>query len=187
MNLVKANGKNIFNHGLQSENNKGAQGANTLSVKEYGDGVHHITVIELDNFIVGPLAGAAAAKVLVPPTPLYTLPAGVQLCSASYANIGVEATGTAVTPDVGLGTLIGDGSENATLGDADSDMEDVLSGYAIASTATGAEVESSNVTPALLGVSADKVVYLNAAATWNADNTGNLVANGRIVFEWKTL
>lgn len=187
MDLVKTNGKNKFNHGLQSVNNVGVQGANTLSVKEYGDGVHHITKIVLTNFVIGALAAAEASLCLESITPLYSLPSGAQFCKCSYANIGVSCEGTAVTPDVGLGLSPGDGSESALLSAAGATLENVLTGFAIADTETGAKVESSNVTPQMLGLTSDKDIYLNAAGDWNADNDGDLVANGEIVLIWDTI
>ena len=48
MEAVVTNGKNHFSEkGLQTETGKGTQGAPTLSVKEYGDGVNHVTEIEI--------------------------------------------------------------------------------------------------------------------------------------------
>lgn len=32
-----------------------------------------------------------------------------------------------------------------------------------------------------------KTIYLNCAGTWNADNTGNLTATGKVVLVWKTI
>jgi len=172
---------------LTNKNNNGVQGAPTLKVVEYGDGVHHITKIELEDFIVGVIPAAAAALTLEPITPLYTLPAGVQLRSASYGSIGVTAVGTAVSPEIGLGTVAGDGSANATIGAAGATMEDILEGYVVATTVTHAEVESS---AAELGISASgdvKSVFLNSAGTWNVDNAGNLTVSGTVVLVWDTL
>lgn len=175
--------------------NNGVQGAATLNVKEYGDGVHHITEITLVNYKVGVLPGAAAAKVLVPLTPLYTLPAGSQLVKVSKVKVGLTGTGTAVTPELGLGSVIGDGSANATIGAAGATQEDYLEGFAVADTSTGAQVNSGIKAPtagAYTGIGLNnpadaKTIYLNCAGTWNLDNTGNLLANGKIVISWETI
>jgi hypothetical protein len=179
---------------LTNKNNNGVQGAPTLEVTEYGDGVQHVTKIKLTNYVVGPLAGAAAAKVLVPPTALYTLPAGSQVLEVTRMKVGLSCAGTAVTPDLGLGSVIGDGSANADLGTAGATQEDIHTGYAVADTVTGAEVESGpkGVTAGILtGIALNKTgdaktIYLNVAALWNADNVGNLLANGEITIVWKT-
>jgi hypothetical protein len=129
---------------------------------------------------------------LVPLTPLYTLPAGSQVLEVSHANVGLTAAGTAVTPEIGLGSVIGDGSAAAILSGT---FEDILQGYAVADTVTGAKVENGPVgvtagilTGIALNKSSDaKTIYLNCAGTWNADNTGNLLANGEITIVWTTI
>jgi hypothetical protein len=176
---------------LTNLNNNGKQSAGTLKITEYGDGVQHVTKIKLENYVVGPLAGAAAALLLVPPTALYTLPAGSQVLEVSHMNLGLSCAGTAVTPEAGLGSVVGDGSAAAALSGT---FEDIHQGYAIADTVTGAEVENGPVgvtagilTGIALNKSSDaKTIYLNCAGTWNADNVGNLLANGEITIVWKT-
>ena len=175
--------------------NKGTVGAVTVVASEKGDGVHHVTTLALTDFVVGPLAGAAAAKTLVPATVLYTLPAGVQVLGVSYISIALTATGTAVTPEIGLGSVIGDGSANATIGAAGATMEDIHEGFAVATTVSHAVVKSGpkGATAGILtGISLNKAtdaktIYLNCAGTWNADNTGNLTASGTIVIVWDTI
>jgi len=165
-----------------------------VTVRHYGDGRDVTSVFTLTNYIIGPLAGAAAAKVLVPPEALYIFPAGGHILAASRTSLGLTATGTAVTPDVGLGSVVGDGSAFATLNLATVGItvEDILTGYAIADTVTHAAVASGPITPtagALAGIALNKAtdsknLFLNAAATWNADNTGNLTATGTITVKW---
>ena len=167
----------------------------TVSVTENGDGVHHVTKLRLADYIVGTLAGAGAALTLVPPQALYVLPAGVQVLSVSYADIALTATGTAVTPEIGLGSIIGDDSANATIGAAGATMEDILEGFDVADTTTHAAVVSGPVgatagilTGIALNKAADvKNIYLNCAGTWNADNTGDLTASGEVVIVWDTV
>jgi hypothetical protein len=195
MELVLRNKRNEFARALQAKNNVGTKAnVSTVSVKEYGDGVHHVTELTLTDYVVGPLAGAAAALTLVPPQALYTLPAGAQVLSISRAAVALTAAGTAVTPEIGLGSVIGDGSANATLGLAGATMEDILEGFAVADTDTHAEVISGpkGATAGILtGISLNKeadakTIYLNCAGTWNADNTGNLTVTGKITIIWDT-
>lgn len=188
-------GVETFTESTLNTKNAGTVGAATVVAKEYGDGVNHVTELTITNFIVGPLAGAAAAKTLVPPTPLYTLPAGVQLLEVSHVAVGLTAAGTAVTPDVGLGSVIGNASVNATLDLAGATLEDIHTGFAVATTVSHAQVVSGPIGATagiLTGISLNKAadaktVYLNCAGTWNADNTGNLTATGKVVLVWKTI
>ena len=188
-------GENTFTKAIKNTKNAGVAGAATVVAKEYGDGVNHVTELDFTNFIVGPLAGAAAAKALVPPTPLYTLPAGVQLLEVSYAEIALTALGTAVSPEIGLGSVVGDGSANATIGAAGATQEDIMEGFVVATTASHAVVKNGPkgatagiLTGIALNKAADaKTIYLNCAGTWNANNTGNLTATGKVVLVWKTI
>ena len=188
-------GVESFAKSLLNTKNAGTVGAATVVAKEYGDGVNHVTELDITNFIVGPLAGAAAAKALVPPTPLYTLPAGVQLLEVSYAEIALTAAGTAVTPEIGLGSVVGDGSASATIGAAGATQEDILEGFAVATTLSHATVKNGPkgaTAGVLTGISLNKAtdaktIYLNCAGTWNANNTGNLTATGKVVLVWKTI
>lgn len=188
-------GISTFTEPLRTLSGVGAVGASEAEAREYGDGKHHVTEIALTDFIVGPLAGAGAALTLVPPTVLYTLPAGAQVLSVSYAALALTAVGTAVTPEMGVGSVIGDGSANATIGAAGATMEDILEGFDVADTDTHAEVASGPVgatagilTGIALNKAADaKTLYLNCAGTWNADNTGNLTVTGYVTIVWDSI
>lgn len=188
-------GEKTFTKELVTTKKIGTVGAATVVAKEYGDGVHHVTELTLTDFVVGPLAGAAAAKILVPPTVLYEFPAGVHVLLVSYASLALTAAGTAKTPDVGLGSVIGDGTANATLNLGAAGTEDIMTGFTAGSTSTHAVGKSGPVgatagmlTGIALNKAADsKKVYLNAAATWAADNTGNLTATGTVVLVWDTI
>lgn len=177
----------IAKGGIRSDANVGTVGADTVTVEEYGDGLHHVSVLTLDNFVVGALGAAAADLCLVPITPLYSLPAGIQLNYAAHASIDVAATGTAVTPEIGLGSVAGDGSVEATLGAAGATFEDVLEGFDVADTETSAEVISANASLNVGKAADSKDIYLNAAATWNADNTGNLTVSGTVIIVWDSI
>jgi hypothetical protein len=181
---------------LLNTKNKGTKAAvSTVVAEESGDGVHHVTKLTLTNYVIGPLAGAAAAKVLVPPQALYTFPAGAHILLASYLSLALTAAGTAKTPDVGLGSVAGDGSANATLDLSAAGSEDIHTGYTAGSTSTHAVGASGpkGATAGMLtgialnGASGVKTVFLNAAASWAADNTGNLTVTGTVVLVWDTL
>lgn len=187
---------NTFNNSLLTASNVGTPAAvGTVVVREEGDGMHHVTTISLTDYVVGPLAGAAAALTLVPPQAIYVFPTGVHLYEVSYMSIALTAAGTAVSPEIGLGSVIGDGSANATIGAAGATMEDIMEGFTVADTVTHAAVANGPVgatagilTDISLNKAADsKNVFLNCAGTWNADNTGNLTASGTIVIKWTTL
>lgn len=181
---------------LLNTKNVGTKAAvSTVVVEESGDGVHHVTKLTLTDYVIGPLAGAAAAKVLVPPQALYTFPAGVHVLAVSFLSLALTAAGTAKTPDVGLGSVAGDGSANATLDLSAAGAEDIHTGFTAGSTSTHA-VGASGPKGATAGIftgialnkAADvKTVFLNAAATWAANNTGNLTATGTVVLVWDTL
>jgi hypothetical protein len=188
---------NTTGGGITSSANIGAPASSGVVATEFGDGHTHVTQLALTDYIVGPLAGAAAAKVLIPPEALYTFPAGAHILSATFSALGLTAAGTAVSPDMGLGSVAGDGSAFATLNLATIGItvEDTLTGYTVADTVTHAEVASGPITPtagALAGIAlsdggTSKDLFLNAAATWNADNTGNLTATGVVVINWTTM
>jgi hypothetical protein len=187
---------NTFQYALNTSANVGAKAAvATVVVTESGDGVNHVTKLVLTNYIIGPLASAAAAKCLVPPQALYVFPAGVHLQEVSYMSIALTATGTAVSPEIGLGSVVGDGSANATIGAAGATMEDIMEGFVVADTVTHAAVANGPVGATagiLTGISLNKAadsknVFLNCAGTWNLDNTGNLTASGTIIIKWTSL
>jgi len=189
-------GVETFEEALVTEANVGVKAdVAPVVVEELGDGVHHVTKLTLTDYIIGAIPAAAAALTLEPLEALYTLPAGVQVLSVSYAEVALTAPGTAVTPEIGLGSVIGDGSANATLGAAGATMEDILEGFNVADTDTHAVVKNGPVgatagilTGIALNKAADaKTIYLNCAGTWNVDNEGNLTVSGIITIVWDTV
>lgn len=166
----------------------GTPGAVGISIQEYGDGRDVTTVITLDEYPVMALAGAAAA--LGGGNTVYTFPAGAHVELVYYQSISLKAAGTAVAVDLGLGSVISSGVISVLSGTAT--FEDRLTGQATTTSSTG-----GTAVAALLGATAGvltgislnvaasvKAVFLNAAATWNANNTGNLTADGTIVLKW---
>ena len=167
----------------------------SVSIEEYGDGKRWTTVLTLTNYIIGPLASAAAAKILVPPSAICVFPAGVHIEESFYASLSLTAAGTAVAAcNTALASVIGDGSANATLTAGSATFLDRSGAVNFATASTGGAVsvilghhpaglETGAV--ALNVAGSVKNVFLNAAATWNANNTGNLTATGTIVINWR--
>ena len=161
----------------------------TVTIKEYGDGRDITTVLTLTNFIVGALAGAAAA--LGVGNIVYAFPAGqhLELVSA-FSAIVLTAAGTAVATDTGLGSVIASGAVSLLSGT--TTFEDRLTGQTINTAPDGGAAVSALLAATAgigLGISLNvaasiKNVFLNSAGTWNADNTGNLTASGTIVLKW---
>lgn len=164
----------------------GTAGAGTVAVSTVGDGRDFTTVLTLTNFIVGALAGAAAALGIG--NRVFTFPAGAHLHYASYMSLGLTAAGTTNTPDLGIGSVIATGVVSVLGGTAT--FEDYITGQTAPDLAGGVVAKTSVATAgALTGISINesgsvKDVFLNAAATWAADNTGDLTATGTITLRW---
>lgn len=163
----------------------------TITCQEYSTGGDVLTVLNLTNFVVGALAGAGAA--LGMGNIIYTFPTGDQHLETAYSfwNLSLTAAGTAVACDTGLGSVIASGAVSVLSGTAT--FEDRLTGQAITTAAAGGTAVSAGPIGATAGIqtgialntaSAVKNVFLNAAGTWNANNTGNLTATGQIFIKW---
>lgn len=168
-----------------------AAAGNTVTVAEYTDGANVVTVLTLNNFVVGALAGAAAA--LAVGNIVYAFPTGDQHTEASYSfdNVSLTAAGTAVSgAKLGIGSVVGSGAVATLAGTAT--FMDRLTQQTVPTAATGGAATSAlvNVTAGVntgIGLnttSSVKNVFLSGCATWNADNTGNLTASGRIFIQW---
>jgi hypothetical protein len=174
--------------GGQSGANLMTTPVSTVSIREYGDGRDVVSVLTLTDFIVGALAGAAAA--LRVGNIVGAFPAGAHIELAYYFDLSLKAVGTAVNTDTGLGSVIASGA-GATL-DGTATFEDRLTGQTIATAAAGgtavkallAATAGVLVGIALNAAASVKNVFLNSAGTWNANNTGNLTATGTIVIKW---
>lgn len=163
----------------------------TVTATEYSTGGDILTVLTLTNFVVGALAGAGAA--LGMGNILYTFPTGDQHLETAYSfwNLALTAAGTAVACDTGLGSVIASGAVSVLSGT--STFEDRLTGQAITTGSSGGTAVSAGPIGATAGIqtgialngaSAVKNVFLNAAGTWNANNTGNLTASGQVFIKW---
>lgn len=179
----------IMTDSVRNRVNLGTAGSGTVSIIEYSNGKDVTTVLTLTNFIVGALAGAAAA--LGVGNIVYAFPAGQHFeLVSSLSSIVLTATGTAVVTKTGLGSVIATGavavlSGTATFQDRHT-AQDITTG-----SGGGAAVSSLVATTAGIGTgialniaASVKNVFLNSAGTWNANNTGNLTATGTIILKW---
>lgn len=182
-------GKTAYSSLLYSPPSVGTSPVSTVAIQEYGNANDKVTVLTLTNFVVGALAGSAAALGLG--NIVYAFPAG-QHAEVVYSFNGVTLTcpGTGVVAQTGLGSVIASGAVSVLSGT--STFQDRLTAQAI-TTDPSAPVAVSAVkvatAGALTGIALNlaasvKNVFLNAAGTWNANNTGNLLANGVIVLKW---
>jgi hypothetical protein len=169
-------------------------GLSTITCAEYTAGGAVTTVLTLNNFVVFALAGAAAA--LAGGSIIYSFPASDLHTEASYSfdGISLTAAGTAVAgATLGIGSVVASGAV-ATLAGTATFMDRLT--QATVPTASGGGAATSalaNVTAGVntgigLNVAASvKNVFLNSSATWNANNTGNLTASGRIFIQWNRM
>lgn len=161
----------------------------TVAIREFGSDRDKTTELTLTNFIVGALAGGAAA--LGVGNIVCAFPTGQHFeIVASLSALVLKCAGTAVATDTGLGSVIATGVVSVLSGTAT--FEDRLTGQTI-STAAGGGAAVSALTAATAGIGTGialnvaasvKNVFLNSAGTWNANNTGNLTASGKIVLKW---
>lgn len=169
----------------------GSTPVSTVTFNEYSTGGDILTVLTLTNFVVGALASAGAA--LGVGNILYTFPAGDQHLELAYSLWGLALTcpGTAVACDTGLGSVIASGAVSVL--DGTGTFEDRLTGVAISTASTGGTAVNSGPVGATAGIGTGialnatgsvKNVFLNAAGTWNANNTNSLLANGQVFIKW---
>lgn len=163
----------------------------TISCIEYSTGGDVLTVLTLNNFVIGAMASAAAA--LGVGAIIYTFPSGDQHLETAYSfwNMVLTCNGTAVNADVGLGSVVASGAVSVLSGTAT--FEDRLTGQTIGSAASGGTAVSAGPIGATAGIqtgialngtSSVKNVFLNAAGTWNANNTSNLTISGQVFIKW---
>lgn len=187
---AQAAGTTAMSGALINSANVGAASGNATAV-EYGDGSHHITELTLASFVIGALAGAGANLALG--NLLYTFPAGVNVIEVSVlSELVLTAAGTAVNTDTGLGSTQGSGAQ-ATLNAVASTAEDYLTGQTIGTDPSGGTAVNAILEPtagAYTGIAfqtSSTAMYLNSAGAWNANNTGNLTASGRVIIKWMSL
>ncbi len=172
----------------ENETNKGTSAA--TSVKEYGDGFNHVTVLTCTALAIPAITegGADAQGDLI-----YSFPGGAVILEAAYFSIALELNGTdqdGITADCGLGTTIATGSV-ATL-DGTPGFEDFLSGQAILCDGVAAVVAAKQPTaggPMFIATGDDHTLHFNIAATWAAQSDGDGIGlyTGTVVLVWKFL
>lgn len=160
-----------------------------VTAVEYGDGLHHCTVLTLTDFAVGTSDDDAALAI---GGKLYTFPAGAYAIDGVKVNVGLTLADAVQTdtPELGLGTAQASGA-NATLGAAGATTENIFEGTATADVAGTALVSAKNPTagaPLLVQTSGGlaHTLYLNAAVTW-ADLTAAsaVTADGTVTIFWR--
>jgi len=188
---ILIDGTQIISGARQNSDNVGTVGATTVAATEYGDGMHHVTVLTLTDFVVG-APGAGANKAFG--AKVYSFPAGVHAHQITRFNLGLTQGGvTTDTPDVGIGSVVGTGAV-AVLGGT-ATFEDYVTGqtWGVALDGTLQACAPLGATAGInTGISLNdtsdvKDVFLNVADGWNAGVTGNLTANGTIVLIWDTV
>ena len=157
------------------------------SVKEYGDGFNHVTVLTCTalTFNDEPDNESVAMGDLI-----YTFPAGAIILDSAYMNISFLQGGTPTTdtPDMGLGTVIGTGV--VTTLDGTAEFEDIITGQTMTDVAATATVVASipSVGAPLFIASGDAhTVPVNAADAWQDITNPAITYTGVVVLIWKFL
>lgn len=163
------------------------EAASTATSVSYGDGRNFTTVITLAAGTVS-IAGAANEAVGLK---LGAFPAGAHLHEVTYMSIGATAAdpgNAAVTPDIGIGSVVGTGAV-AVLGGT-STFEDYITGQTGDTVGTPVVKTSVATAGALTGISINeagdvKDVFLNIAGAWAATDTVTLA--GTVTLKWTIL
>jgi hypothetical protein len=174
--------KQPFGSGEGNTLNVGVAGTNCVA-REFGDGQHHITKIDITDLELITTTNASKADGKL----IYNLPAGAIVTRATKLSVAVKSTvdpfaNIADTPDLGVGTTVATGAV-AVLGGT-AGFENLLTGQTMDDCDETVEVET--VTTSLLINEADShAVYLNIADGWaGVDAVG---ATGTVVLEWTLL
>ena len=160
--------------GSGSPNTAGTAAANWTAV-EYGDGVVHRTVLTRDTSLVQ----AVAAAGLCFGDLAYTFPEAAISIEAATLEFTVSAPLSTVTPEIGLGTVIGDDSSEITIGAAGATQEDIIDGTAMSAITSAGTVEAY-----ALEAEADVDFHdgTAAAASVNFNCAGNWAETENITF-----
>lgn len=154
--------------------------ASGSTVVEYGDSVHHQSVITVDTTL-GDIPGGAELSL---GKLIYTFPAGALDVKSTYMSMALTQSDgniTSDTPDIGIGTTIGTGTE-ALLSSIAAGCENMLTGQTADDCNGTAEVK--HLATSLIVATADAhTVYFNAADGWAGADTACAIA-GTIIIEW---
>jgi len=154
--------------------------ASGSSVVEYGDGIHHQSVITVDTTL-GAIAGGAALGLgkLV-----YTLPDGALDIKASYISMALTASEANIpsdTPEVGLGTVVASAAVSVLNGT--TEFDEIM----VEQTATDCNGTATvaHVATSLVVATGDvHAIFFNVAATWTASGDAACAIAGTIILEW---
>ncbi len=173
---------------LVTASNVGTSAAS--SVKEYGDGFNHVTVLTATALAIPAITegGADAEGDLI-----YTFPAGNILLEAVFMDLALDLDGTdqdAVNADMGIGTTIASGNVSVLSGTAA--FEDMMTGRATTADGSAANSYAQQSTgggPMFIEAADDHTVHVNIAATWAAqsDGDGTGAYTGTVTIIWKFL
>lgn len=161
------------------------------SVKEYGDGFSHMTVMTLTAMVVGAITEGADEAIGVK---IYDFPAGAIILEAVYMSLALNLNGTdqdAINADMGIGTTIGTGA--VALLDTTRGFEDMLSGQNVLCDGAAAVTfckQSTDGGPMFIASGDDHTVHVNyAAASWasQSDGDGTGALTGTVILVWKFL
>jgi len=165
-----------------NDTNVGTVGSSTYcSVKEYGDGVFHMTRIALADL---PLVSPTSAANKAGGAKIYTLPAGAVVVSATHMEVSCKSTvGSflcqADTPDLGVGTTVATGTV-AVLGGTAA-FENMLTGQTVAD--CNQTAKKATLGTQLVVLAADSHdVFLNIADGWAGADT--ITATGHVLIQW---
>jgi len=164
----------------------------TVSIVEYGDGRDFVTELTLTDFVVGALAGAAAALGVGNIVAAYPAGQHFELVD-SFSALSLKCAGTAVATKLGLGSVIASGAVSVLSGTAT--FQDRIAGITANTSSTGGTAVSTVAcTTAGIGTgialnisSSVKNIFLNCSGTWNANNVSNLTASGVVILKWTKL
>jgi len=150
------------------------------TVVEYGDGVHHQTVITVDTTIAAIVTGAHDYGVLV-----YTLPTSAQIINSAYMSMALNSAAadiSADTPTVGVGTVMGAGTNGDLSAPATED--DIIVGTAAANCNGTATVLTVADQILVIETGSAHEVNFNFAATWTSGGDLLCVVKGTIIIDW---
>lgn len=186
MGAQTVDGIKTFSSAVETTKNIGTSGA--TSVKEYGDGFNHITVLTATALDLGDIANNAAKAV---GGLIYTFPAGAIVLESVYINLKIDPAGAendAVVGDLGIGSLIAIGPVSVLSGTAG--FEDMLNGQAITYDGLAATIVARQSTvggPMFIASGDEHTVHVNTAAAWLTSASQATTYTGVITLVWKFL
>ena len=155
--------------------------ASGSSVVEHGDGAFHQTVLTVDTTLPAIGSGNYGVGTLV-----YTFPSGAVDVKATYISMALTQSDgliTADTPEVGIGTTIGTGTE-VDLGTIGAATENMMTGTSNAAADCNGTAKVTHVaTSLIIATGGDHTVYFNVADGWAGADAACEIA-GTIVINW---